>query len=118
MRKKVTPKLLSSFGVPFITLLIITPVTFLVVGPITVIISQGLGNIILAIYNISPTIVSALLGGLWLPMVLLGIHGAIVPIAFANYFSMGYDVILPMITAHSFALAGIALGVSLRTKKY
>jgi len=65
---------------------------------------------------LSPTIVSALLGGLWIPMVVFGIHGAIVPIAFANYFSMGFDVILPMITGHSFAVAGIVLGIMLRTK--
>ncbi len=113
---KITPMIIKSFMVPLITLIITVPVTFLVIGPITVVISQGLGHGILAVYNINPTIVSALLGGFWLPMVLLGIHGAIVPIAFANYFSMGYDVILPMITAHSFALAGITLGVCLRTK--
>lgn len=114
--KKITPQIISSFGVPLITLLIIVPFTFLVVGPITVIVSQAIGKILLATYNLSPTIMSALLGGLWIPMVVFGIHGAIVPIAFANYFSMGFDVILPMITGHSFAVAGIVLGIMLRTK--
>lgn len=114
--KKVIPQIVSSFGVPLITLLIIVPFTFLVIGPVTVILSQAVGKIILATYNVSPTIVSALLGGLWIPMVVFGIHGAVVPIAFANYFSMGFDVILPMITGHSFAVAGIILGIVLRTK--
>ena len=89
--KKITPQIISSFGVPFITLLIIVPFTFLVIGPVTVILSQAIGKIILATYNVSPIIVSALLGGLWIPMVVFGIHGAVVPIAFANYFSMGFD---------------------------
>lgn len=114
--KKITPQIISGFGVPFITLVIIVPFTFLVIGPVTVILSQAIGKIILATYNLSPTIVSALLGGLWIPMVVFGVHGAVVPIAFANYFTMGFDVILPMITGHSFAVAGIVLGITLRTK--
>lgn len=114
--KKITPQIISGFGVPFITLLIIVPFTFLIIGPVTVILSQAIGKILLATYNLSPTIVSALLGGFWVPMVLFGIHGAIVPIAFTNYFTMGFDVILPMITGHSFAVAGIVLGIVLKTK--
>lgn len=114
--KKITPEIISSFGIAFITLLVIVPFTFLVIGPITVVLSQAIGQIILLTYNLSPTIVSVLLGGLWIPMVLFGVHGAVVPIAFANYFSMGFDVILPMITGHSFAVAGIVLGITLKTK--
>lgn len=113
---KVTPKLLKSFMVPFFTLTITVAVTYLVIGPISVLLSQALGQMILYTYNINSTIVSALLGAFWLPMVLLGIHGAVVPIAFSNLFSMGYDVILPMIAGHSFAVAGIVLGIALRTK--
>lgn len=114
--KKVTPQIVSGFVIPFITLLVIVPFTFILIGPITVILSQAVGKTILATYNLSPTLVSAVLGGLWLPLVLFGIHGAIVPIALTNYFTMGTDVILPMITGHSFAAAGIVLGIVLKTK--
>lgn len=114
--KKITPQIIGSFGIPLITLIIIVPFTFLFIGPITVILSQAIGKIILSTYELNPTLVSALVGGLWIPMVLFGVHGAVVPIAFANYFSMGFDVILPMITGHSFAVAGIVLAIVLKTK--
>lgn len=114
--KKIVPQIIGTFGIPLMTLMIIVPISFLLIGPITVLISQAIGKIILMTYNLSPTFVSALLGGLWLPLVLFGIHGAVVPIALTNFFTMGSDVILPMITGHSFAAAGIVLGIVLKTK--
>lgn len=113
---KRTHQLIKSFFVPLMTLIIIVPFTYLVIGPVSVLISQALGNLIVSTYNINPGIVSAILGGLWIPMVLFGVHGAITPIALSNYFTMGYDIIFPMIASHSFIVAGVVLGITLRTK--
>ncbi|WP_391557661.1 PTS transporter subunit EIIC [Robertmurraya sp.] len=114
--KKITPTVIASFGVPMFTLLIIVPFTFLIIGPVAVLLSQAVGSAIVGTYEISPTLVSGLVGALWIPLVIFGLHGAVVPIAFANFFTMGYDVILPMITGHSFAAAGVVVAIALKTK--
>lgn len=99
-------------------LLISIPVTLIVIGPLAMLLSQMIAKGILSVYGLSPTLISALLGGLWIPMVAVGLHGAIVPIALTNFFTNGYDVIFPMITGHSFAIAGaiVAMGMKIPTK--
>jgi len=114
--KRLTPDMIASFGVPMFTLIIIVPLTFLIIGPVAVILSEAIGSAILTTYDFSPTLISALVGGLWIPLVIFGLHGAVVPIAFANFFTVGYDVILPMITGHGFAAAGAVLAMTLKEK--
>ncbi|NMI03552.1 PTS transporter subunit EIIC [Paenibacillus sp. SZ31] len=117
--KKYIPSVISSFGVPLVVLLISIPVTLIVIGPLAMLLSQMIAKGILSVYGLSPTLISALLGGLWIPMVAVGLHGAIVPIALTNFFTNGYDVIFPMITGHSFAIAGaiVAMGMKNANKK-
>lgn len=110
------PVLVESFGTPLLTLLISMPISIIVIAPLANIISSFLANSVMALYNINPTIISALLGGFWILLVSMGIHSAIVPIAIANFFINGYDVIFPMITAHSFVIAGVMFAIALKVK--
>ncbi|WP_161979046.1 PTS transporter subunit EIIC [Streptococcus sp. S784/96/1] len=110
------PAIIESFGTPLVTLAISMPISLIVIAPIANIISLFLANSVMALYNISPTLISALLGGFWILLVSVGIHSAIVPIAIANFFINGYDVIFPMITAHGFVIAGISFAVALKQK--
>ena len=98
------------------TLLISLPISVIVIGPIANVISSFLANSVMALYNINPTIISALLGGFWILLVSIGLHSAIVPIAITNFFINGYDVIFPMITAHGFASAGAMFAIALKQK--
>lgn len=116
LAKKYIPEAIAGFAVPLVTLIICIPMTIIVIGPIAMILSKFIGSGIMAAYNLSPTFISALLGGLWIPMVTFGLHGAIVPIALTNFFTNGYDVIFPMITGHSFAIAGAITAIGLRLK--
>ncbi|MER0123231.1 PTS transporter subunit EIIC [Streptococcus sp. ZJ100] len=108
------PAIVESFGTPLLTLTISMPISLIVIAPIANIISLFLANSVMALYNISPILISALLGGFWILLVSIGIHSAIVPIAIANFFINGYDVIFPMITAHGFVIAGIMFAVALK----
>lgn len=114
--KKYTHAAIASFVVPLITLLISIPVAIILIGPVSIVLSQLIGSCIMSAYEISPTLISAVLGGLWIPIVTMGIHGAIVPIAITNFFTNGFDVIFPMITGHSFAIAGAVLAIAVRNK--
>lgn len=110
------PDIIESFGTPLVTLAISLPISLIIIAPIANVLSTFLANTVMALYNINPTIISALLGGFWILLVSVGLHSAIVPIAIANFFITGYDVIFPMITAHSFVIAGIMFAVALKSK--
>lgn len=114
--KKYVHAAIASFAVPLITLILAIPAAIVIIGPISIILSQLIGSIIMTAYNVSPTLISAALGGLWIPIVTMGLHGAIVPIALTNFFTNGFDVIFPMITGHFFAIAGAVLAIAVRNK--
>lgn len=114
--RKVTPDVVKAFLVPMFTLLIVVPITFLVIGPIATWASTLLGQGTLAIYNLSPMIAGIFLGGLWQVFVIFGLHWGLVPIAINNVATMGYDTILALVFAASFAQIGAVLAVLMKTK--
>lgn len=114
--KKVMPKVVSNFLVPFCTLLVIVPVTFLVIGPVATWAGQLLGAFTSSIYGLSPLLTGLVIGGLWQVFVLFGLHWGLVPLVFVNLATLGYDSILALSFAASFAQIGAVLAVTLKTK--
>ncbi len=113
---KVIPSVVKMFLVPMFTLLIIIPLTFIIIGPIATWASQLLGQATVSAYSLSPVIAGFFLGGFWLVFVMFGLHWGLVPIAINNFSNPGYDPILALIFAHSFALAAAISAVWIRTK--
>ncbi|MBC5636415.1 PTS glucose transporter subunit IIA [Ornithinibacillus sp. BX22] len=113
---RVIPDVVKMFLVPMFTLLIIIPLTFIIIGPIATWASQLLGQATIWVYDLSPIIAGAFLGGFWLVFVMFGLHWGLVPIGINNFTSQGWDPILALIFVHSFALAGAILAVWIKTK--
>ncbi|SDJ98628.1 beta-glucoside-specific PTS transporter subunit IIABC [Sediminibacillus albus] len=113
---KVIPSVVKMFLVPMFTLLITIPLTFIVIGPIATWASQLLGQATVSVYGLSPVIAGMFVGGLWLVFVMFGLHWGLVPIAINNFSSQGFDPILAVVFAHSFALAGAILAVWIKSK--
>lgn len=113
---KYIPNVVSNFLVPFTTLLIVIPLSFIIIGPISVLGSELLGNITIAAYNLSPIIAGIILGGLWQVLVIFGLHWGVVPIGFNNLAINGYDAILALVFAASFAQIGVVLAIMVKTK--
>lgn len=113
---KVIPDVVKTFLVPFFTLLIVVPLTFIVIGPVATWAGQLLGQVTLFLINLSPIIAGIFLGALWQVFVIFGLHWGLVPIAINNIAVMGEDPILALIFAASFAQTGAVLGVWLKTK--
>lgn len=114
--KSFVPTVVKTFLVPFITLLIAVPVTFLVIGPIATWISDGLSTFCVAIYNFSPVIAGIVIGAFWQVFVIFGVHWGLVAVTMANLASQGYDPILILSLAASFAQTGVVLAIMLQTK--
>lgn len=114
--KKIIPDVVKTFLVPFFTLLIIVPLTFIVIGPISTWGANLIGAGVLGVYGFSPLVAGLLLGAFWQVFVIFGLHWGLVAIAINNISTSGYDVIIPLTFAASFAQTGIVLGMFFRTK--
>jgi PTS system beta-glucosides-specific IIC component len=107
--KTVIPDVVKAFVVPLLTLVIVVPVTFIVIGPVATWAGNLLGQGTLAVYNLSPVIAGLLLGGFWQVFVIFGLHWGLVPIAFNNVATMGYDTILALIFAKNKKLKSLSI---------
>ncbi|WP_099221636.1 beta-glucoside-specific PTS transporter subunit IIABC [Listeria costaricensis] len=112
----IIPDVVKTFLIPFFTLLIVVPLTFLVIGPIATWAGQLLGAGTMWVYNLSPMIAGLLLGAFWQVFVIFGLHWGLIPIAINNLTTLGYDPVLSMSFAASFAQIGAVLAVLIRTK--
>ena len=114
--KKVIPSFLQIICVPLAVFLIMAPVTFIVVGPLGTIVGNLLGSGYDAIYNLSPILAGAIMGGLWQVFVMFGMHWGFVPIAMVNLTQFGFDTMVPMLLPAVLAQGGAALAVFFITK--
>ncbi|GBU10934.1 hypothetical protein AwErysi_05500 [Erysipelotrichaceae bacterium] len=114
---KVIPDIVKLMMVPFLTLLLVAPLTFIVIGPLATWAGDLLGAGSLYLYGLSPAIAGAFLGGFWQVFVIFGLHWGLIPIAYANFGSLGYDMVLALTFAASFAQIGAVLGVIIKTKQ-
>jgi PTS system beta-glucosides-specific IIC component len=110
------PKVLKMIFVPLLSLAIVVPVSFLVVGPITTWVSEGLANVILWVYGIVPVVAGFVLAGIWQLAVLLGLHWAFIPIFLNNIMTKGYDPIDAMLFCTVFGQVGAALAMTIKAK--
>jgi beta-glucoside PTS system EIICBA component len=115
--RKVIPDVVKAFLVPFFTLLVVVPITFLVIGPVATWAGILLGQVTMWIYNLSPIIAGIFVGGFWQVFVIFGLHWGLVPVAINNLTVNGSDPVLATTFAASFAQIGAVLGVWLKTKQ-
>ncbi|MGM0924698.1 MAG: beta-glucoside-specific PTS transporter subunit IIABC [Bacillota bacterium] len=113
---KVVPSVVKTFLVPTLTLLVVVPLTFIIIGPIATWAANFVGQGTIWVYNLSPIIAGIILGAFWQVFVIFGLHWGLIPVAFNNLATQGFDPILSMIFAASFAQTGAVLGVWLKTK--
>lgn len=114
--KKWIPTVVKTFLVPFVTLLIIVPLTFLIIGPLATWIGNALAAITSAVYNFSPVLAGVLLGSFWQVFVIFGVHWGFVAVMMSNIAALGYDPILGLSLGASFAQIGVVLAILLQTK--
>lgn len=115
--RKVTPDVVKLFVVPFVTILVAVPLTFLVVGPVANFISDLLSNSFTAIMNFSPLLYGLILGATWQVLVMFGMHWAVVPLAIMQVASNGMSSILVPALLPNFTQTGVLLAIMLKTKE-
>lgn len=114
--KKWIPTVVKTFLVPFVTLLIVVPLTFLIIGPIATWIGDALAAATSAIYNFSPVLAGLVLGAFWQVFVIFGVHWGFVAVMMSNIAAVGFDTILGLSLGASFAQTGVVLAILMQTK--
>ena len=101
---------------PLICLVVIVPLNFIVFGPLGNAISNTISTIYSFIYNVSPIVIGAIVGGFWQVAVMLGIHWGFIPVMLNNISKYKVDTLNPLIGPANFSQGGAVLGVYLKTK--
>lgn len=113
---KIIPAVVRAFLAPALTLLITIPLTFLVIGPVAAILSALIGQFAAFLYDLSPFLEGAFIGGFWQVLVIFGLHWALVPIMLLNLSRLGYDAFMQPFAAASFGQTAVVLAIYFRTK--
>ena len=118
--KKFVPDILDLFVTPLITLTVSVLVALFILQPVGGAISDGIGAIIaqtVASDNRAVAVISgAVSGGLFLPLVMTGMHQALTPIHADLIANTGCTVLLPVLATSGMAQVGATLAVIKKTK--
>ena len=114
--KKHLPKAVSNFLTPAVTLLIVLPLGFIIIGPVVGMMGNLANTGITALMNSVPLVAGAVFGGLYQVMVLFGIHSALTSFSFMNLLEGHPDAIMAIGCMVSFAQIGVVLAMYLKSK--
>lgn len=102
--------------VPFLSLIIIVPITLLFIGPLGYFLGKFLAGFIEWLMDVNSFLTGFVVGGAWATIIGVGFNWAINPIMINNLSVNGYDYIRPFTFASNFSTLGIAIGLFLRSK--
>jgi PTS system beta-glucosides-specific IIC component len=103
---------------PMLVLLIVAPISLIVLGPIGYYIGFGLAALINTINTHASWLVPTILGSVYPLLIMVGIHGALAPIAASQLASMGHETVIgPAMLPSNIAQAGASFAVALKSKK-
>ncbi|WP_159803838.1 glucose PTS transporter subunit IIA, partial [Streptococcus halichoeri] len=111
------PSVMKSFLQPTLIIFISGFLALVVVGPLGVIIGQGLSNTMLTIYHVAPWLALAILGAIMPLVVMTGMHWAFAPIFLAASVATPDVLILPAMLASNLAQGAASLAVGFKTKQ-
>ena len=109
--KRLIPDNVQLIFVPFLSMLIMIPLTAFLIGPIGVYAGAGLGSFLKSVNDFSPLIFAILIPLAYPFMVPLGLHWPINAIMLINIQTLGYDFIQGPMGAWNFACFGATAGV-------
>ena len=113
---KQLPDVTKQFLAPFLTILIAGTVGVLVIGPISMIIQNGLQAGLSLLMDKSQILAFALITLIYQPLVIFGLHWPLITLGLMEFASTGSSLIVAAIFPASFTHMTACLAVFLRTK--
>ena len=116
---KVLPDVIKAFITPVITLVVMAPLTYLLIGPLASLfcaVLQVIFNFLFSLPVVGGLVGGLLVAALWQVLVIFGFHWGIVPLGLINLGSLGYDWILPCNFCTTGGVLGALFVILLKTK--
>lgn len=110
------PSAVRRFVTPMIVVLVAVPLVFVVIGPISSLVSGWLATGIGWVFATVPWLGGALMGGFWQVFVIFGLHWGLVPLFQVEYQTTGVILLLGPVFAAVLAQAAAVAGVWVRTR--
>lgn len=114
--EKVFPETVQGLFTPPLCIVVMTPFTLVILGPIGTWLGALLGNGYELIYSLSPLLAGLVVGTVQPFLGMLGLQWGFFPIAINNVAVYGFDTLMPLFGSAMFAQAGAALAVAVRTR--
>lgn len=115
--RKVIPDTISTIFVPFLTLVVITPINFCLLAPLGSRAGSVLGNGLLRFGNVGGFLAVAVVAALWEFLVMTGMHTVLIVFGIGALMSNGVDnFVLVAAGIASWSAYGLGLGALLRLK--
>ncbi len=114
---KFVPESLDVIITPTVTLLIMVMVTIFLIMPVAGAISAGLVGFINWILGVGGAFAGFMLGTLFLPMVMFGLHQILTPIHLEMIAADGYTQLLPILAMAGAGQVGAAIALWVRCRK-
>lgn len=115
---RMVPEMLDLFLTPFLTVVLSVAAAAFVLQPVGGMISDAIGAAATGAIRGGGAVTGFILGGIWLPLVMFGVHQAFTPIhadLLANY---GVTVLLPILAMAGAGQVGASLAVYFKTKNH
>lgn len=114
---KLSPSVIKFFFRPLLTLLIMVPLTYCVVGPLGNLIGVALESVLALFQDNAPWFLPIFFGALGPIVIMLGMHYAVtIPLALAAIQSFGYDMLGPGFFVANIAQGAAAFAVAVQAK--
>lgn len=115
--EKIVPDAIKFVARPLLTVLIMMPVAFCVLGPLGSFLGDGLVSILLAIDGVAPWILPTVIGAFMPYLVMTGMHYSLLPAYVSELSMFGHETVIgPGNLPSNIAQGGAALAVAVKTK--
>ncbi len=115
--KKYMPEAISTVFTPFLTIVVMIPLTFCFFGPVGYWLGNGVGWLLDGLHDVAGPLGFALVTALWSVLLTCGMHVVLITLAFVRIFEVGYDnFVLAASGLTAFATYGVLLGGYFKAK--
>ena len=113
---KIIPEMFDLFLTPLITVLIAGTAAIFILQPVGGLLSDAIGKAATTAIQSGGAAVGFILAGVWLPLVMLGIHQAMTPIHVDLISQFGVTILLPILAMAGAGQVGASIAVYFKTK--
>ena len=113
---RIIPEMFDLFFTPLLVILISGSIAIFILQPVGGVISEAIGAAATVSIGQGGAFTGFILGGIWLPMVMLGLHQVFTPIHAELFVRYGVNILLPVLAMAGAGQVGAAVAVYFKTK--